>query len=138
MKKKLTILLLFLQINICFGTGLQVFDLDKSQFPFIKTKILVNDKDNKFNAKISINDIEIKENGEIVPLDYIELFSYPQKPLSYCISLDISKSMNYAFSGSIPFNLNNSVGGKEFMFPQSGIHNLTKDSKVFKSTANGL
>ena len=72
-----------------------VFDIDDSNYPYLKAKFYAFDSTGKQLTDFSLSDFEILENGELCDLSLISCPNVkPASPISSVLTIDISGSMD--------------------------------------------
>lgn len=94
MKKMVVILMILSSGCTLFSQTFSVFDVDTSNFPYIKAKYYVNGQDGKQINNLTVSDFEVKENGQLRTVTNVSCPpGLPPKALSSVLTLDISGSM---------------------------------------------
>jgi uncharacterized protein YegL len=96
MKKLVLIIMGILSFNVDnFAQGIQIFDIDKSNYPEIEAKFIATDHNYKKIDDIKKDDIILSENGEILEILNVSCPANPTSESVSCVAvLDASGSMS--------------------------------------------
>ena len=105
-KTQLLIFLLFVAMTqMTFGQGINIFNIDTTNYPTIKAKFYVFDKDGN-QARPSASELSITENGVPRTITGVSCpASKPPQNVSIAMSIDISGSMGLSDFGEKPVEL---------------------------------
>lgn len=95
MKTIYLILFIFITQNILFTQNMHVYDIRTDEYPVIKAKFYVTDKDNNQIDNFNINDFQIKENQITRFIKDIKCNDENKlNKISTVLTIDVSKSMS--------------------------------------------